>query len=329
MNITILGAGTWGTALAKTFCEAGHNVKLWSIIKEEIEEMKLSHEHKNLPGAILPDKICLTDSLEEAMELAELVVIATPSIYVRSTTELIKPLLREGQIIGCVSKGLEEGTVYTMSEIIEDVTEAAYPVVAISGPTHAEEVAINIPTAIVCACKNHEIAKIVQHAFIGTCIRPYTNTDIKGVELCGALKNIMALACGITQGLGCGDNTKAALITRGIAEMTRLGVAMGCDERTFAGLAGIGDLIVTATSMHSRNNRAGILIGKGVTPEEAVKEVGMVVEGINAVPGAVEMAERCYVVMPIVEAVNQVVNGGKPVREVFGALLNRSLKPEN
>ena len=329
--ISILGSGTWGTALAKTLADAGHNVRLWSVSQDEIDVLSTTHKHKNLPGAILPETIIYTTDMRDAAEGAEVIINVVPSIFVRSTTEKVKPFLKKGQILACAAKGLEEDTLFTLSEVIEDVLgeqKTDIPVVALSGPTHAEEVAIGYPTTIVCASEDEAAAKKVQKIFLGTCIRPYTNTDIKGVELCGALKNIMALACGISAGLGYGDNTKAALMTRGMSEIAALGSALGCRIQTFSGLAGMGDLIVTATSMHSRNNRAGMLIGQGRTVDEAVKEVGMVVEGLNALPGARALAKKYNVVMPIVETMGLIVDKKITPREAVDSLFNREIKPE-
>ena len=330
-TISILGSGTWGTALAKTLAEAGHDVRLWSVSQDEIDALTSTHRHKNLPGAILPDTITYTTDMSAAVEGAEVIINVVPSIFIRSTTEKVKPLLKKGQILACAAKGLEEKTLFTLSEVIEDVLaekNADVPVVALSGPTHAEEVAIGYPTTIVSASANEDAAKKVQKMFLGTCIRPYTNTDIKGVELCGALKNIMALACGISAGLGYGDNTKAALMTRGMSEIAALGLSLGCKLETFAGLAGMGDLIVTATSMHSRNNRAGILIGQGRSVDEAVAEVGMVVEGLNALPGARALAKKYGITMPIVETMGLIVDKKITPREAVDSLFNREIKPE-
>ena len=260
-------------------------------------------------------------------------MFAVPSVFVRSTTAKARPYIREGQIIVDVAKGMEPGTLYTMTEVIADELKKEngpkdVKLVALSGPTHAEEVALDLPTTIVSACEDEAAAELVQEIFSNTCMRVYTNPDVKGVELSGALKNVIALGVGISTGLGYGDNARAALITRGIAEIARLGVAMGCNIHTFAGLAGIGDLIVTATSMHSRNNRAGILIGKGESPEQAVKEVGMVVEGINALPAAMELAEKYQVEMPIVQTVNAIVKEGMSAGEALRSLMSRDRKNE-
>jgi glycerol-3-phosphate dehydrogenase (NAD(P)+) len=250
-------------------------------------------------------------------------------VFVRSTAKKAAPYITANQIIVDVAKGIEADTLSTMSQIIADeLKNPAVKIVALSGPTHAEEVAKDMPTTIVSACEDMEAARQVQEIFAGTCMRVYTNPDILGVELCGALKNVMALGSGIALGLGFGDNAKAALITRGMAEIVRLGRAMGCQESTFYGLAGIGDLIVTATSVHSRNNRCGMLLGQGVAPEDAIRQVGMVVEGIHALPAAMQLAEKYNVELPIVAAVNAVVNGGASAREQVHALMHREQKAE-
>ena len=327
-RITILGAGTWGTALAKVLLESGNEVVLWSAINAEIDELKRTHTHKNLPGMKLPEKIILTNSLASACEDAEYVVFAVPSPYVRATANRAKDFLSNEQIIIDVAKGIEADTLMMLSEVIKSEIGEDKTVVALSGPTHAEEVAIGLPTTIVSACADIEVASDVARLFDGTCIRAYTNPDVKGVELCGALKNIVALAAGASDGLGYGDNIKVAIITRGIAEIQRLGVAMGCDHQTFGGLAGIGDLIVTATSRHSRNNRAGYLLGKGYAPAEAIAEVGMVVEGINALPAAINLSEKYGVELPIISGVNMVVNGLVSPGEMTERLMGRERKSE-
>ena len=329
MRIGILGTGTWGTALARALSNSGNAVSAWSKIPEEIEQLKSTHTHKNLPGAVIPEEIFFTTDMKTAVEQAEVIIIAVPSVFVRGTTRELAPHLQKGQIIACVAKGLEPGTLFTMSEIIESEIGKENSVVALSGPTHAEEVAVDLPTLIVAASKNTDSAKKVQSMFSGTCIRPYTNCDIKGVELCGAVKNVMALACGIAAGLGYEDNTKAAIMTRGIAEMKRIGEPLGCDPSTFSGLAGIGDLIVTATSEHSRNNRCGKLIGRGVPVDEAIREIGMVVEGINALPGIVELARKYQVEMPIVEAMNEIIVKGKSAGQVAEQILKRNYRAES
>ena len=327
MKIGVLGAGTWGMALARMLSNAGNTVTVWSAIEEELDTLDKTRCHKNLPGMVIPDAIVFTKSIQEACEGMEIVLFAVPSVFVRSIAKNAAPYITEGQIIVDVAKGIEKDTLLTMSEVISSEIHNV-PVVALSGPTHAEEVAKDLPTTIVAAHPDTEIAKRVQAAFTNDVMRVYTNTDIKGVELCGALKNIIALASGISAGLGYGDNTKAAIITRGLAEMERLGSALNCLDDTFLGLAGMGDLIVTATSQHSRNNRCGKLIGQGVTPKEAVEQVGMVVEGINALPAAMAMAETYHVEMPITEAVNAVINHGANPKEEVKRLMDRHTKSE-
>ena len=332
MKISIFGAGTWGVALARTLSLKFGKTMIWSCIPAEVEQLADTREHPNLPDVKIPDCVDFTTSAEEAVLFCDCLIMAVPSIYIRQTARLLVPFLKAGQTVICASKGIEKETLMTLSEVISDeITHAGIRGVhlaAISGPTHAEEVSRDMPTLLVAASPSAETAREVQSLFEGTCIRAYTNTDIKGVEICGALKNVEALAVGIASGLGYGDNTRAALITRGMEEIRRLGLAMGCSERTFFGLAGIGDLIVTATSRHSRNNRAGNLIGQGKAPEEAVREVGMVVEGINALPAAVSLCHQFHMDMPLIQSVNDIVfNGAKP-REIVDDLMNRKLKQE-
>ena len=332
-NIGILGAGTWGMALARMLCVSGNDVLVWSAIEKEIDDLSTTRVHRNLPGMKIPEELKFTKSIEEVCKEKDILLFAVPSVFVRSTAAKARPYVADGQIIVDVAKGIEPDTLYTMTEILADeLGKEGGPkgvrLVALSGPTHAEEVAVDLPTTIVSASSDVEAAKFVQEVFSNSVMRVYTNEDIKGVELSGAMKNVIALGVGISTGLGYGDNARAALITRGIAEIARLGVAMGCNVHTFAGLAGIGDLIVTATSMHSRNNRAGILIGKGETPEQAVKEVGMVVEGMNALPAALELAERYQVEMPIVQTVNAIVNKGMGAAEAVRTLMDRDPKNE-
>lgn len=333
MKIGVLGAGTWGAALARVLSLAGHTVTLWSAVEAEIDTLAAQHAHPNLPGMVFPEEICLTKELAAACTDMDMLLFAVPSVYVRSVTAQVRPYVTDGQIIVDVAKGLEPDTLYTMSQVImdeinRDGCHSRVKVVALSGPTHAEEVARDLPTFIVSACEDLSAARMVQQAFVGTCMRAYTNEDVLGVELCGALKNIMALAAGISAGLGFGDNALAGLITRGIAEMTRLAKMMDCQEQTCAGLAGIGDMIVTAGSVHSRNRRAGLLMGQGMPPAEAVARVGMVVEGVNALPGAMQLIRRHQVQMPIIEAVNAIVNEGIPPREVVQGLMTRRLQDE-
>lgn len=325
-KIGVFGAGTWGIALARLLSNKSHEVKVWSAIEEEIDNLLKTREHPNLKGMKIPGNIVFTKSVGEAAEGADILLMAVPSVFVRSTAERLRGY-EENAIIVDVAKGMEQKTLLSMSEVIRSVLPSAN-VVALSGPTHAEEVAFDLPTTIVAACEDIEAAKKVQEIFMTENFRVYTNTDIKGVEFAGAIKNVMALGVGISRGLGYGDNTTAALITRGLAEIVRLGSAMGCFRETFYGLAGVGDLIVTCTSVHSRNFKAGKLIGEGKSAEEAKKEVGMVVEGINMLPAAMELAEKYKVEMPIVERVNDVVNGLLEPRAAVSELMMRDRKGE-
>ncbi len=328
-KIGVLGAGTWGIALARMLCNAGNSVTVWSAIEKEIDDLSATGNHPSFPDIDLPKQIKYTKDIQEACSLMDIIIFAVPSPFVRATARKAAPYIADGQIIVDVAKGIEAETLYTMTEIIADeLKNPKVSLVALSGPTHAEEVIKDLPTAITSASYNPEAATTVQKVFNVGCMRVYTNDDVRGVELCGALKNIIALACGIASGLGCGDNAKAALITRGIAEISRLGIAMGCREQTFGGLTGIGDLVVTATSIHSRNNRCGMLIGQGVAVDTAVKQVGMVVEGLNALPAAIKLAKKYNVEMPIVEAVDAICNGKMAVSEAIHALLSRELKSE-
>lgn len=328
-KIGILGAGTWGIALAKMLAETDKEVTVWSALPDEIETLSTTAVHPKLPGVELPKIIKYTTEIKAACDGQDIVMFAVPSVFVRSTARQAQPYISENQIIVDVAKGIEPDSLMTLTEVISDEMKEKSPkIVALSGPTHAEEVSRDMPTTIVSACEDIETAKAVQEFFASPFMRVYTNTDIRGTEICGALKNIIALATGISCGLGYGDNARAALITRGLAELSRLGNALGCSPYTFSGLTGMGDLIVTCTSMHSRNNRAGILIGQGKTPDEAKAEVGMVVEGINALPAAVKLAKENDVDMPIVFAVNEVVNCGKKPIDAVNELFGRELKTE-
>ena len=331
-KIGILGTGTWGIALARTLTNAGHEVTAWS--PHSTAELAAARRHKNLPDMVIPDATCFTDSIEEVCTGKELLLMAVASVYVRSVTAQAAPFIRPGQIIVDAAKGIEEGTLLTMTEVIHSELAKAgkaegVSLVAFSGPTHAEEVSRDLPTTVVAAGEDPAAMEKVQEIFLNTCMRVYTNTDVRGVELCGAVKNIVALASGISTGLGYGDNTKAALVTRGMEEIKRLGLAMGCREKTFFGLAGIGDLVVTTTSRHSRNNRCGELIGQGYSVEDAVKEVGMVVEGINALPAAMELSGRYGVEMPITEAVYNIIFRGTSPQDAVIGLMARDMKAES
>ena len=328
-KIGVLGAGTWGMALARMLCVSGNQVTVWSALPQEIEEFSATRRHRNLPGMTIPEELMFTKEIAEVCKNKDILLFAVPSPFVRVTARKAAPYIKDGQIIVDVAKGIEADTLFTMTQIIADeLNNPTVKLVALSGPTHAEEVAKDLPTTIVSACEDLEAAKYVQNVFGNTCMRVYTNEDVLGVELCGAMKNIMALASGVALGLGYGDNTKAALITRGMAEITRLGMAMGCNSQTFYGLAGIGDLIVTATSIHSRNNRCGLLMGQGVSPQDAIKQVGMVVEGINALPAAMKLAAKYQVEMPLATAVNAVVNEGADPKEAVAKLMARDQTTE-
>ena len=333
-KIGILGAGTWGMALARMLTVSGNDVTVWSALEQEIDNLSTTRVHPNLPGMTIPAEMKFTKSVEEVCTDKEILLFAVPSVFVRSTAAKARPFVPDGQIIVDVAKGIEKDTLFTMTEILADeLGKEGGPkgvrLVALSGPTHAEEVAIDLPTTIVSASKDMEAARFVQTVFTNNVMRVYTNEDIKGVELSGAMKNVIALGVGISTGLGYGDNARAALITRGIAEIARLGVAMGCNIHTFAGLAGIGDLIVTATSMHSRNRRAGILIGKGYTMDEAMKEVQMVVEGVYSAKAGLLLAQKYGCDMPIVSQVNQVLFDGKSPKEALADLMMRDPRIES
>ena len=331
MKISVLGSGTWGVALSRVLFLNGHDVTVWSKFPEEAARLDASREAPNLPGIKIPSGILFTSDPEVAAKGADYLLMVVPSIHVRDTVKLFSGVLQGNPVWINASKGIESHTLMTLTEVIEDELKKngirSVHTVAISGPTHAEEVAKDMPTLIV-AAGEEQITHDVQKLFEGTCIRPYSNTDKRGVQICGALKNVEALAVGIARGLGYGDNTRAAMITRGMEEIRRLGLAMGCSERTFFGLAGIGDLIVTATSQHSRNNRAGTLIGQGRSTEEALKEVGMVVEGVNALPAALRLCELYGMDMPLIRAVEDVVLKGSDPREIVQDLMNRKLKQE-
>lgn len=328
-TISVIGAGSWGTALALLLYKNGHKVTVWSIMKDEIEMLQREHEHKEkLPGVKLPEDMEFTTDLEKVLTGKDVLVLAVPSPYTRSTSHSMAPFVKEGQIIVNVAKGIEEHSLLTLSQIIEEEIPQA-EVAVLSGPSHAEEVGRGIPTTIVVGARKKETAEYLQNIFMNEVFRVYISPDVLGIELGAALKNVVALAAGIADGLGYGDNTKAALITRGIAEIARLGTAMGGKAETFSGLTGIGDLIVTCASMHSRNRRAGILIGKGYSMEEAMAEVKMVVEGVYSAKAAMGLAKKYQVQIPIIEQVNAVLFEGKPADEAVRNLMLRDKKIEN
>lgn len=326
-NITILGGGSWGIALSVLLHNNGHTITIWSAVPSEIQMLSENHEHKMLPGVKLPDDMTFTTDDAAAVTGRDLLVMAVASSYTRSTAHRLAPLIAPGQRIVNVAKGVEEHTLMTLSEIIEQEIPQA-DVAVLSGPSHAEEVSRGLPTTIVVGAHSRTTAEYIQSLFMSEVFRVYTSPDMLGIELGGALKNVVALAAGIADGLGYGDNTKAALITRGITEISRLGVAMGGKFETFCGLTGIGDLIVTCASMHSRNRRAGILIGQGKTMQEAMDEVQMVVEGVYSAKAAMGLAQKYNVELPIIEQVNAVLFDGKPAAQAVRDLMLRDKKIE-
>ena len=327
-KISVLGAGSWGTALAVLLYNNGHEVMLWSALADEVKMLCDKREHETkLPGVRLPDNMEITTDLEKSLLDPDVAVLAVPSPFTRSTAHQMSSFTRNGQIIVNVAKGVEENTLMTLSEIIsEEIPQA--DVCVLSGPSHAEEVGKGIPTTCVVSAEKRETAEFLQGIFMSPVFRVYTTPDILGVELGGALKNVIALAAGTADGLGYGDNTKAALITRGIAEIARLGIKMGAKTETFYGLSGMGDLIVTCASVHSRNRKAGYLMGKGYTMKEAMDEVKMIVEGVYSAKAAKSLAEKYQVEMPIIEEVNKVLFEDKPAAEAVQDLMLRDKKVE-
>ena len=327
-KISIISAGSWGTALALLLYNNGHQVTVCSENEEEIRMLQEKREHlTKLPGVPLPEKMEFTTDMERALSDRDLLVMAKASPYVRSTSRRIAPLIREGQLIVNVAKGIEADTLMTMSDIISEEIPLAN-VAVLSGPSHAEEVGRGLPTTIVTGAGDRDTALYVQNIFMNPVFRVYTSPDILGIELGGSLKNVIALAAGIADGLGYGDNTKAALITRGIAEITRLGIAMGARAETFYGLSGIGDLIVTCASVHSRNRKAGYLIGKGYTMQEAMDEVKMIVEGVHSARAGLELSEKYGIETPIIQAVGEVLFDDKSPRLTVDELMQRVKKDE-
>lgn len=327
MKAVVLGSGGWGTALSQVLCDNGHTTALWSRNAAKAAEMERSRKNPLLGDVRLPDALSITSDLS-CLRDADLVVCASPSFAVRETGAKAAPYLSPKTVLVSVSKGIERDTNLRMSQILQEVTGNICKVVSLSGPSHAEEVIIRMPTGCVSACADRAAARMVQDAFMNDYFRVYTSEDIVGVELAAALKNVIALSCGICAGLGFQDNTKALLMTRAMAEITRLGERLGGTRRTFGGLAGMGDLIVTCTSLHSRNNRAGILIGQGKTPQEAMEEVGAVVEGYYAAESIYQLSQREGVEMPICRCAYEVLYHGKQVKEVVSELMNRAKKDE-
>ena len=328
-NVGVLGAGSWGTALSVLLTENGHQVTVWSIDENEVKMLNEKREHElKLPGVKLPDSLVITGNMEDTIRGRDFLVLAVPSPFTRSTAKKMAPYVADGQIIVDVAKGIEESTLLTLSKQIEQEIPQA-DVAVLSGPSHAEEVGRKLPTTCVIGAKTRKTAEYLQSMFISPVFRVYTSPDILGIELGGSLKNVIALAAGIADGLGYGDNTKAALITRGIAEIARLGVKMGGKIETFTGLTGIGDLIVTCASVHSRNRKAGYLIGQGMSMQEAMDEVKMVVEGVYSAKAAAKLAEKYGVSMPIVDEVNAVLFDGKSPAEAVNDLMMRESRSEN
>ena len=327
-SIGVIGAGSWGTALAVLLHNNGHQVTIWSCIQEEVQLLNENRMHTSkLPGVVLADEIAITGDLEQTLCEKDVLVMAVPSAFVRSTCKQVAPFIQPGQIIVDVAKGVEETSLCTMTEVIRQEIPAANAAI-LSGPSHAEEVGRGLPTTCVVGAETEDTAKYLQNIFMSPVFRVYISPDMLGMELGGSLKNVIALAAGMADGLGYGDNIKAALITRGIREISRLATCMGAKMQTLYGLSGMGDLIVTCASMHSRNRRAGILIGQGKTMEEAVEEVHMVVEGIVSAKAALQLAEKYQVEMPIVAQVNRVLFDHLPVREAVDNLMMRDLIAE-
>lgn len=329
MKITVLGAGTWGTALTILLASNHHEVTLWSFLSNELSALEKDRTNiQNLPGAILPESVLLEPDLTKALKDSEMVVMAVASVFVRETSKKIAALIPAGTILVNVAKGIEEASLKTLTEVMEEEIPQA-EVAVLSGPSHAEELSKKMPTTIVAGAGKKEVAERIQDAFMTDFFRVYTSPDVIGIELGGSLKNVIALAAGITDGLGFGDNTKAALMTRGIAEISRLGVKMGGKYETFSGLSGMGDLMVTCTSLHSRNRNAGYYIGQGMSADEAMKKVNQVVEGVYSARAALLLAQRYQVTMPIVEQINLVLFENKSAKEAALELFARDKTEEH
>ena len=326
MKAAVVGSGAWGTALAIRLCKNGHDVTMWTFETELIDQMEKTQVNPRLPGAILPEGLRISGDYS-CVRGCKLVVIASPSFPMRSVCRGVAPYIDEDATLVSVTKGIEDGTCLRMSQIVEE--ETGKRVVVLCGPSHAEEVALDVPTGCLAACEDKALAEQVQDAFMSASFRVYTGSDAVGAELGAALKNVIALCAGVTDGLGYGDNTKAMLMTRGLTEIARLGVALGAQKETFTGLTGVGDLIVTCTSMHSRNRRAGILIGQGKGVQEAMQEVGAVVEGYYAAKSAYALGKKMGVDMPITEAAYKVLYEGASAAEAVRELLHRSRKAES
>lgn len=328
MNISVLGAGSWGIALTVLLAHNGHKVSVWSIDENEIKMLKEHREHvTKLPGIKIDESVTFTTNAEESVKDAEIIVMSVPSPFVRNTAKTIAPYVDKPIIVN-VSKGIEEDTLMVLTDVIlSEIPGAKLGV--LSGPSHAEEVGKLLPTTIVAGATDKETALLIQDTFMCDVFRVYTSPDVIGIELGGALKNVIALAAGVADGLGCGDNAMAAIITRGISEITRLGVAMGGRSETFAGLSGIGDLIVTCASKHSRNRRAGVLMGQGKSYKEAMEEVNMVVEGVYSAKAAFSLSKKYGIEMPLIEMVNRVLFEDLDTTEAMNQLLTRTRTSES
>ncbi len=327
MNITVVGSGSWGTALALVLEQNGHSVNLWGHRPQQVDHMKTTRENPLLPGVTLSEKLNLVDDLAPVSRCG-VVVLAVPSFAVRETAKKLKPYVAPNTVVVTVSKGIEKDSFLRLSQVVEQELPGC-PVVVLSGPSHAEEVAKGVPTGVVVAGDSHLHSQLVQDLFMNSRFRVYTSQDKVGTELCGALKNVIAVCAGCCDGLGHGDNTRAMLMTRGLAEMARLGVALGADKETFNGLAGVGDLMVTCTSIHSRNRRFGKLLGEGSTPEEAIHHAGGVVEGYYAVSTACALAKTVEVEMPIAQSIHHIIFQGGKASEVTDQLMQRAKRSES
>lgn len=328
-KIGVIGAGSWGIALAHVLQKNGHELEVWSALENEIVMLKEKHEQvEKLPGVMLSEQTAFTTDIREAIEGKDMLVLAVPSPFTRSTARRMAEYVADGQLIVSVAKGIEEGSLMTLSQIIKDEIPQCETAV-LCGPSHAEEVGIGLPTTLVAGADTRETAELVQNAFMNETLRIYTSPDVLGIELGAALKNVIALAAGMADGLGYGDNTKAALITRGVTEMGRLALTMGAKFETVSGLTGMGDLIVTCASKHSRNRRAGTLMGQGYTMKQAMDEVKMVVEGVFSAKAAIALGRKYQVELPIIEQVNEVLFHDKPAKEAVKDLMLRDKKSEH
>jgi len=328
-NIGIIGAGSWGTALAVTLSNKGHAVRIWDINEKHLKSLEEKRENiPFLPGVKFNDNIKVTFSIEETLKDADVALFSAPAQHFREAFKSALPLLKDDMVIVNVAKGIEQKTLMTMSQIAKEMAPE-FRYVVLSGPSHAEEVGMALPTTVCVSSENMETAEYIQDIFMTDRFRVYTNGDVLGVELGGALKNIIALGAGISDGMGFGDNAKAAMMTRGIAEISRLGVKLGAEASTFSGLSGIGDLIVTCTSMHSRNRRCGILIGEGMKPSEATAKIGMVVEGMYTTEAAYQLARKVNIEMPITECIYAVINEEINAKDAVIALMARDKKSES